>query len=105
MTDYSFMGPWEQAAGVGTEQRACSALQQHSYFSSPHLIAELAQNSILSLLSCQIEDFAKEDKVIHSDPWGKRPRRSVQMDGLLTMLCVCSLRNDVRPDSVFRRPY
>lgn len=62
MTDYSFMGPWEQAAGMGTEQRACSALQQHSYFSSPHLIAGLAENSILSLLFWQIVDFAREDK-------------------------------------------
>lgn len=38
--------------------------------------------------------------LILSSPWGKQHRQPVQMDGLLTMLCVCCLRDDVQLDSV-----
>lgn len=44
MTDYSTVGPWEQAGSTGTEglleHQACSALQWLSHFSSAPLIAK-----------------------------------------------------------------
>lgn len=64
MTDYSPVGPWEQAGGVRTEGAwehwACSAL--HLHFSPAHLIAELAQNSILYFLLRQLQDLSQNGR-------------------------------------------